>query len=44
MSLLSQINNEGKTIILVTHDEHIAKQAQRIIMMKDGQIQKDSDQ
>lgn len=38
MKLLKELNKEGKTIIAVTHDENIAKQAGRIIKMKDGKI------
>jgi len=38
MKLLHELNQEGKTIIAVTHDENIAKQTQRIIRMKDGKI------
>ncbi|RAP31310.1 macrolide ABC transporter ATP-binding protein [Candidatus Marinamargulisbacteria bacterium SCGC AG-414-C22] len=42
MTLLNTIHNEGKTIILVTHDMEVAKQAKRTIQMKDGQIVEDS--
>lgn len=38
MKLLRELNKEGKTIVVVTHDEIIAKQADRIIKMKDGKI------
>jgi macrolide transport system ATP-binding/permease protein len=38
MALLKQLNAEGRTIILITHDEKVARQAQRIIRMKDGKI------
>lgn len=38
MKLLKELNQEGKTIIAVTHDENIAKQTGRIIRMKDGKI------
>jgi len=38
MNLLSSINKEGKTIILVTHDASLKKYANRIITMKDGEI------
>lgn len=30
LELLFQLNNEGTTIIMVTHDEHIAETTQRI--------------
>ena len=32
--------NKGTTIIMVTHDEHVAKNADRIEYLKDGQIVK----
>ncbi len=39
MDILKQLNREGVTIIMVTHDEKIAGQTGRIIRMKDGRIQ-----
>ena len=41
MDTLTQLNLEGITIILVTHEADIARYAHRIIMMKDGVIQSD---
>ena len=41
MSLFHDLNKEGVTLILVTHEDAIAKQAKRIIHMKDGKIVKD---
>ena len=41
MSLFLQLNKESVTVVLVTHEEDIAIQAQRIIKMKDGKIIKD---
>lgn len=38
MKLLIELNDEGRTIIMVTHDAQIAAHAQRIIQMHDGQI------
>jgi len=38
MSLLVKMNEQGKTVILVTHDLHIAEYAKRIIYIKDGII------
>lgn len=40
MKLLKQLNKEGKTIILVTHDRHVADYAKKQIIIKDGQIVK----
>ena len=36
MELLFQLNNEGTTIVMVTHDETIAKQTKRIVRFFDG--------
>ena len=41
LSLFHQLNSEDVTIILVTHEEEIARQAKRIIKMKDGEIIQD---
>ena len=38
MSLFDQLHQEGQTIILVTHEEHVAQHARRIIRMRDGKI------
>ncbi len=42
MKLLTDLNKNGITIILVTHELDIAKSAKRIIELKDGQIIKDT--
>jgi putative ABC transport system ATP-binding protein len=36
--LLAELNAEGQTIIMVTHDAEIAANARRVIKMRDGQI------
>jgi putative ABC transport system ATP-binding protein len=41
MDLLARLNDQGKTIIMVTHEEDIAEHAHRIIRMKDGQVLED---
>lgn len=41
MKILEELNEQGKTIILVTHEQDTAKHARRIIQLKDGQIVKD---
>jgi len=38
MDILEELSKEGKTIILVTHQESDAKRARRIVTLKDGQI------
>ncbi len=41
MDLLKQLNNEGMTIIQVTHSEENAKYGNRIIRLKDGYVNED---
>ena len=41
MSLIQKINNEGKTILVVTHELDIANMCKRIVTLKDGVIVKD---
>ena len=38
LELLQKLNDEGHTIILVTHEKYTSEMAQRIIQMKDGKI------
>lgn len=41
MGLIQKINNEGKTILVVTHEDDIAKMCKRIVKLKDGVIVED---
>ncbi|WMJ82451.1 ABC transporter ATP-binding protein [Clostridium sp. MB40-C1] len=41
LEMLKELNNEGNTIILITHDRDIAKEAKRTIIIKDGCIKED---
>lgn len=41
MKLLTDLNNEGRTVIIVTHEEEIAAYAKRIITLRDGIITDD---
>lgn len=38
MSILKKLNEEGKTVIVITHDEEIAKKCKQIIRIEDGKI------
>lgn len=42
MSIFDKLNEEGNTIILVTHEPDIAKHAKRLIKLRDGKIIEDS--
>jgi putative ABC transport system ATP-binding protein len=42
MDLIQGINDEGKTILVVTHEDDIAKMTKRIVNLKDGLIIDDS--
>lgn len=38
MNLLKDLNSHGQTIILITHDLSIAKQAKRTVQISDGKL------
>ena len=42
MDLLTQLNREGKTIVMVTHEPEIADYARRKIVIRDGEITQDT--
>lgn len=41
MTLLSGLHSQGSTIVMVTHDDDIAKSAERVIRLRDGKIETD---
>ena len=41
MAFLQQLNDEGKTILIVTHEKDIAAMCKRIINLRDGVIMED---
>jgi putative ABC transport system ATP-binding protein len=44
MQIFDKLHNDGKTILMVTHDRRLADNCERIIRLKDGKIEKgDSD-
>jgi putative ABC transport system ATP-binding protein len=38
MELLQKLNEEGQTIILITHDINVAKKAKRVVRISDGKL------
>ena len=42
MKILDNLHEEGKTIILVTHEQYTAEYSERILKIKDGKIESDS--
>jgi len=44
MGLFQKLNDEGNTLIVITHEEDIARCAKRVVVMKDGKILQDHPQ
>ena len=44
MGILKELHREGRTVIIITHDNDIAAQAERVIRIKDGHIVEDYQQ
>jgi len=43
LHVLNELNKQGNTIVLITHDMHIAEQASRVIRIMDGKIASDEE-
>ncbi len=43
LAMLQDLHRQGNTVVLITHDNAIARQAQRIIRLEDGQVVYDGD-
>jgi macrolide transport system ATP-binding/permease protein len=41
MQLLHELNEQGTTVVIVTHEEEIGRKAKRLIRMRDGVVQSD---
>lgn len=42
LELFDQLNEDGTTIVMVTHEEEVAQRARRIVRLRDGEIETDS--
>lgn len=42
ISILEELNRNGRTVVLITHDDEIAKKAKRVIRIGDGKVISDS--
>ncbi len=40
LNIFDELHQEGKTIIMVTHEDYVSKRAERIIRIRDGRIEK----
>jgi putative ABC transport system ATP-binding protein len=41
MAIFQELNDDGKTVVLITHEPDIAQHAQRVVTVRDGRIQHD---
>lgn len=41
MNILKELNRQGRTVIIITHDAEIAAEAKRVIRVRDGKIERD---
>lgn len=41
LQLFEKLNDEGRTVILVTHEDEVSKRAKRVVRLKDGRLQWD---
>ena len=42
--LFDELNERGRTIIMVTHEDHVSAHAERVVRLRDGQIESDRPQ
>ena len=44
MRFLDELNDAGRTIVLITHEDEVAKHARRVVRVSDGEIVADDRQ
>ena len=42
MDLFDRLHDEGNTVIVVTHEQHIAERASRVVRISDGDVVSDT--
>ena len=41
LDLFDDLNRQGKTLIMVTHDDDVSKRANRAVRLRDGRVESD---
>jgi putative ABC transport system ATP-binding protein len=41
MDIFSSVHRSGRTVVVITHEEEVAKRARRVVRLRDGQIVSD---
>jgi putative ABC transport system ATP-binding protein len=41
LKLLGELNDAGRTVVIITHEEEVARFAKRVVRMRDGRIESD---
>ena len=41
MGVFQKLNDEGKTVVLITHESDIAEHARRVVVFRDGRVVED---
>ena len=41
MDILKELHKSGRTVIIITHDDDIARQVNRVIRIMDGRVESD---
>ena len=41
LDLIDELHRDGQTIVLVTHDQHVAERVERVVLLRDGVVESD---